>query len=145
MSVHGPTNPAQDDSGPGQVVAKVNERVLLYATGVGVALVVAFAFRALVDGGQYPFSLRATTLDALQALPLGVGSVLVAAAVLGRLSDSPRLSRIDALATSALAVALQQPYAAVTGGRPFPVVMIPVEVALIATTLAIVDRVYALA
>lgn len=140
MSVDEASSAAAKNSSPREAIVKADERVLLYAVGVAVALLLAYALRAVVDSGPYPFSLRAIALDALQGLPLGVGSVLVSAAFLGNLSTSRGLSRIDALATSSLAVALQQPYASVSGGTAFPVVMIPFQVALIAIALVVVGR-----
>jgi hypothetical protein len=121
-------------------LASPDFRVLRHAAGVSGALLLALAIRGAIDP-HVPSSLYVTTLDTLQGLPLAVASVTIAAASFGAYTASRLLTVREAVAIAALAVALQQPFAsAMSGGTPFPLIVIPLEAALIAAALLIAER-----
>lgn len=115
-------------------------RLLRHGAAVSVALLLALTLRAAIDS-HISLSLSATILETLRELPLAVFSVVVSAASFGTYALPRSLTLREAVAIAALAVAIEQPFASVlSAGTPFPVVMIPLQILLVAAALSISEH-----
>jgi hypothetical protein len=112
-----------------------NARLLAYATAAAATVFALFAFRAAVD---VHFGLSSICSSTFALLPAALASVLVATVALETYRE-PGLS--GAVATAALAVALQQPYVAtMPDAAGLPLVMLPLALLFTTCALLAADR-----
>ena len=118
--------------------ASADKRILAHICAVAVALLVLSAARGVIGAG-YAFSLRTAGIATLYSLPYTIAAVAFAECIFGMYGSATRCSWYDAGAAAALATAIVQLYASTTSGTPRPVIIIPLEIALIAIALRLAD------
>jgi hypothetical protein len=128
------------EAGPRRSADGVGTVILSHSGAVVVAVLLTFVLRALIDASAYQLSPRTLGVQVLGAAPVAVAAFVVAAAALGSYRAHAGLRLADALAVASIAVALQQPYSAVSGGTAKPLVMIPAQVLLLTLCVLIAER-----